>query len=38
VSGSASQTQPAKLLAYFVCDRDAPLSTAVPEATPTGGK
>jgi quercetin dioxygenase-like cupin family protein len=38
VSGNASQTQPAKLLAYFVCDRDAPLSTAVPEATPTGGK
>ncbi len=33
VSANASQTEPAKLLAYFVCDHDAPLSAAVP-----GGK
>jgi quercetin dioxygenase-like cupin family protein len=30
VSANASQTEPAKLLAYFVCDHDAPLSAAVP--------
>jgi quercetin dioxygenase-like cupin family protein len=33
VSANASQTEPAKLLAYFVCDHDAALSVAVP-----GGK
>jgi quercetin dioxygenase-like cupin family protein len=33
VSANASQTEPAKLLAYFVCDHDAPLSVAAP-----GGK
>jgi quercetin dioxygenase-like cupin family protein len=33
VSANASQAAPAKLLAYFVCDHDAPLSVAVP-----GGK
>jgi len=33
VSANASQTEPAKLLAYFVCDHDAALSAAVP-----GGK
>ena len=31
VSANASQTEPAKLLAYFVCDHDAPLSTDVDE-------
>jgi len=30
VSANASATQPAKLLAYFVCDRDAPLSANMP--------
>src|SRR5580704_14747700 len=33
VSANASQTEPANLLAYFVCDHDAALSVAVP-----GGK
>jgi quercetin dioxygenase-like cupin family protein len=33
VSANASQTEPAKLIAYFVCDHDAPLSVAAP-----GGK
>jgi quercetin dioxygenase-like cupin family protein len=30
VSANASQTEPAKLIAYFVCDHDAPLSVAAP--------
>ncbi len=34
VSANASQSEPAKLIAYFLCDHDVPLSTAVPE----GGK
>lgn len=38
VSGNASQTRPARLLAYFLCDHDAPLSTAAPGAGQTGGK
>jgi len=38
VSGNASQTQPARLLAYFVCDHDAPLSTAAHETSHSGGK
>jgi quercetin dioxygenase-like cupin family protein len=29
VSANASTTAPAKLLAYFVCDSDAPLSSPV---------
>jgi quercetin dioxygenase-like cupin family protein len=33
VSANASATEPAKLIAYFVCDHDAPLSVAAP-----GGK
>jgi quercetin dioxygenase-like cupin family protein len=33
VSANASQTEPAKLIAYFVCDHDAPLSVTAP-----GGK
>ena len=32
VSANASTTQPAKFVAYFVCDHDAPLSTDVPTA------
>lgn len=31
VSANASKTEPAKLLAYFVCDRDVPLSVDVPQ-------
>lgn len=38
VSANASDEIPAKLLAYFVCDHDAPLSLAVPETKGTGGK
>jgi quercetin dioxygenase-like cupin family protein len=30
VSANASATQPAKFIAYFVCDRDTPLSVNVP--------
>jgi quercetin dioxygenase-like cupin family protein len=36
VSANASTTQPAKLIAYFVCDHDAPLSANVP-ASHAGG-
>jgi quercetin dioxygenase-like cupin family protein len=36
VSANASQTEPAKLIAYFVCDHDAPLSVATPEASGPG--
>jgi quercetin dioxygenase-like cupin family protein len=38
VSANASQTEPAKLIAYFVCAHDAPLSVAAPEAARPGGK
>lgn len=38
VSANASQDEPAKFLAYFVCDRDKPLTTAVPEPKAPGGK
>ncbi|MBV8052693.1 MAG: cupin domain-containing protein [Acidobacteriaceae bacterium] len=31
VSANASTTEPAKLLAYFICDRDTPLSIDIPE-------
>jgi len=33
VSANASSTEPAKLLAHFICDRDTPLSVDVPEGT-----
>jgi quercetin dioxygenase-like cupin family protein len=36
VSANASATQPAKLIAYFVCDHEAPLSMNVPDSH-TGG-
>lgn len=36
VSANASATQPAKLIAYFVCDHDAPLSVNV-STSQTGG-
>jgi quercetin dioxygenase-like cupin family protein len=38
VSANASQTEPAKLIAFFVCDHDAPLSVAAPEGAAPGGK
>jgi quercetin dioxygenase-like cupin family protein len=37
VSANASRTEPAKLLAYFVCDGDAPLSTPVGSSAKPGG-
>jgi hypothetical protein len=36
VSANASRVAPARLLAYFTCDRRAPLTT--PAAAPTGGR
>jgi quercetin dioxygenase-like cupin family protein len=38
ISANASDKLPLKLLAYFVCDHDTPLSIAVPEAKRSGGK
>jgi quercetin dioxygenase-like cupin family protein len=38
ISANASATEPAKLLAFFVCDHDAPLSVAAGEAAGPGGK
>jgi quercetin dioxygenase-like cupin family protein len=36
VSANASKTVPARFMAYFVCDRDTPLSNKLPQ--PSGGK
>lgn len=36
VSANASATQPARLVAYFLCDHDTPLSVAVPESHAEG--
>jgi quercetin dioxygenase-like cupin family protein len=38
ISANASQTEPARFIAFFVCDRDAPLSSDAPEITKPGGK
>jgi len=38
VSANASTTEPAKFVAFFVCDHDAPLSVAAGEAAGPGGK
>jgi quercetin dioxygenase-like cupin family protein len=38
VSANASSTEPAKLVAYLICDRDTPLSIDVPESKAGGGK
>ena len=37
VSANASLTEPAKLLAYFICDHDAPLSSDAPKDAGRGG-
>jgi quercetin dioxygenase-like cupin family protein len=38
VSANASSTEPAKLVVYLMCDRDAPLSVDMPESIqPKGG-
>jgi quercetin dioxygenase-like cupin family protein len=38
VSANASATSPAKMLAYFLCDHDAPLSSSVPASNHKGRK
>jgi quercetin dioxygenase-like cupin family protein len=38
VSANASQTEPAKFIAYFVCDHETPLSINVPENKDPRGK
>ena len=38
VSANASSMRPAKFVAYFICDRDTPLSVAAPESKTEGGK
>jgi quercetin dioxygenase-like cupin family protein len=38
VSANASNSQPAKFFAYFVCDRDTPLIVDVPGSAHPGGK
>ena len=38
VSENASSTEPVRFLAYFICDRDAPLSVPVPGSKTEGGK
>ena len=38
VSANASQTEPVKFLAYFVCDHETPLSVPPPYSKPAGGK
>ena len=37
-SANASATEPARLLAYFLCDHDVPLSVAPPDSDARGGK
>jgi len=38
ISANASSAQPAKLLAYLICDRDSPLSVDVPGSTKMKGE
>lgn len=38
VSANASQTEPVKFLAYFVCDHQTPLSVPAPDSKPAGGQ
>jgi quercetin dioxygenase-like cupin family protein len=38
ISANASDKTRTKLLAYFICDHDAPLSVAAPDTKGTGGK
>jgi quercetin dioxygenase-like cupin family protein len=38
VSSNASDTDPARFLAYFTCDHDTPLSVAVPGSDDTRGR
>lgn len=38
ISANASSTEPARLIAYLICDRDAPLSVDVPDSTHSKGE
>jgi quercetin dioxygenase-like cupin family protein len=38
VSANASQMEPAKFIAFFVCDREGPLSIEAPISQPTAGR
>jgi quercetin dioxygenase-like cupin family protein len=38
ISANATDKRPAKFIAYFICDRDTPLSVAPPETPVSGGK
>jgi len=38
VSANTSAAEPAKFVAYLLCDRDKPRSVAVPESNVKGGK
>jgi quercetin dioxygenase-like cupin family protein len=38
VSANASSTEPARLVANLICDRDTPLSVPAPDSKPEGGK
>jgi len=38
VSANASSTEPAKLVAYLICDRDTPINVPVPDSKAEGGK
>jgi quercetin dioxygenase-like cupin family protein len=38
VSANASSTEPARLLAYLICDHDVPLSIPHPDSGNSGGK
>jgi quercetin dioxygenase-like cupin family protein len=38
VSANASQTEPAKLIAFFVCDHEGPITVAVPASKQTNHK
>jgi quercetin dioxygenase-like cupin family protein len=38
ISANASSTEPAKLVAYLICDRDTPLSVPVPGSKTQGGR
>ena len=38
VSANASQTEPAKLIAFFVCDHEGPITVAIPASKQTNYK
>lgn len=38
ISANASSTEPAKLVAYLICDHDTPISVDVPEMIHAKGK